>query len=210
MIKILIVDDHPLIREGLKKIIMEKPDMNIVGELCNGLEVLNYVRNHDVDIVLLDISLPGKDGLDVLKDLKSTHPYLPVLILSIHSEERFAIRALKAGAAGYITKETAPKKLVHAIKKVIAGSKYVSENLAVKLASELNQSQDKPLYENLSDREYQVMYMIALGKRVKDIASELKLSTRTIYTYRTRVLKKLKLSTDTELLHSAIQNRLVD
>ena len=210
MIKILIVDDHPLIREGLKKIIMEKPDMNIVGELCNGLEVLNYVRNHDVDIVLLDISLPGKDGLDVLKDLKSTHPYLPVLILSIHSEERFAIRALKAGAAGYITKETAPKKLVHAIKKVISGSKYVSENLAVKLASELNQSQDKPLYENLSDREYQVMYMIALGKRVKDIASELKLSTRTIYTYRTRVLKKLKLNNDTELLHFAIQNRLVD
>jgi DNA-binding NarL/FixJ family response regulator len=210
MIKILIVDDHPLIREGLKKIIVEKPEMNVVGELSNGLEVLNYLKDHEVDIALLDITLPGKDGLDVLKDVKATYPDLPVLILSIHSEERFAIRALKAGAAGYITKETAPKKLVHAIKKVLEGSKYVSETLAVKLASELDQTLAKPLFENLSDREYQVMYMIVSGKRVKDIALELKLSSRTIYTYRTRVLQKLNLKNDTELLHYAIQNRLVD
>ena len=210
MIKILIADDHPLIREGLNKILLEKSNMNVVGELGNGSQVLNYVKDHDVDIVLLDISMPGKSGLDVLRDLKITYPNIPVLILSIHSEERFAIRALKAGAAGYITKGTAPEKLVNAITRIISGGKYISENLAEKLANEFAQRIDMPPHETLSDREHQVMCMIASGKKVKDIAAELSLSPRTIYSYRFRILHKMKMNSDADLILYAIRNNLID
>lgn len=210
MIKILVADDHPLIRKGLYKILEKEKDLCITCELSNGSEVLNYVKNNAVDIVILDLSLPGKNGLDVLKDLKYTFPALPVLILSIHSEERFAIRALKSGASGYLTKETATENLIYAIKKAISGGIYISEELAEKLVKELDYNAEKPLHAALSDREYQVLRMLASGKKVKEIAEDLSLSPRTIYSFRTRIFRKMSMHCEAELIQYSIQNKLVD
>lgn len=210
MVRIHIADDHPLIREGIKKILQEESDMIVVGETSSGLEVFNSIKGQEIDIVLLDISMPGKNGLDILKDLRYNFPKLPVLILSMHSEERFAVRALKAGAAGYVTKEAAPEELVKAIVKIMTGGKYISERLAEKLADELDDTSEKPLHETLSDREYQVMRLIAFGKNVNEIAGYLSLSPRTIYTYRLRIFKKMKMNKESDIIHYAIQNKLVD
>lgn len=210
MIKILIADDHAVVRRGLKQILAEEPNMAVFGEACNAQEVLKNVREQDWDIVILDITMPGRSGLDVLKELKHLRPKLPVLILSIHPEDQYAVRVLKAGAAGYMTKESAPEELVKAVRKVIRGSKYISPSLAEKLAFDLETDSEKPLYETLSDREYQVMCMIASGKTVKEIAKELYLSVKTISTYRARILEKMRMKTNAELIHYAIKNRLVD
>ena len=210
MIDILIADDHELIREGLKKILKKEPDMQVVGEARNAQEAFELVRNRKLNIVLLDISMPGMSGLDALSELRQSHPKLPVLILSMHPEDRFAVRALKAGAAGYITKDSAVGELVKAIRKVVAGGRYVSVQLAERLVDELENGGNKPAHETLSDREFQVMRMVASGKKVSEIADELSLSVSTVNTYRARVLEKMKMETNVELTRYAIENHLIE
>lgn len=209
MIKILVADDHPIVRQGLKQILSEYPDMTVADEAGNGKEVLSKIAKKDYDIVLLDISMPGRNGLDILKELKTKKPKLPVLVLSIYPEDQYAVRVLKLGAAGYLTKESVPEELVAAIRKVARGRKYVSNYLAEKLASDLEINAEKPLHENLSDREYQVMFMIASGKRLKEISEELSLSIKTISTYRSRIMDKMKMKNNAELIRYALQNSLV-
>ncbi len=210
MIKILIADDHPVVRKGLKEIIEETPDMMVGDEASNGQETLEKVRKSDFDIVLLDISMPGRSGLDILKELKSEKPELSVLILSIHPEEQYAVRVLRAGASGYLTKESAPEELIAAIKKASIGRKYVSSSLAEKLALYLETDAERPLHETLSDREYQVMRMIASGKTGKEIGEELFLSVKTISTYRSRILEKMGMKSNAELTHYALKHGLVE
>jgi two-component system, NarL family, invasion response regulator UvrY len=210
MIKILVADDHTIVREGLKQIVGEVGDMMVADEAGNGQEALSKIREGDYDVVLLDISMPGRSGLEVLKDIRAERPKLPVLILSMHSEEQYAIRALRAGASGYLTKASAPDELIGAIRKVSRGGKYVTASLAEQLALELDVDTQKPPHEMLSDREYQVMLMLASGKAVKEIADELCLSVKTISTYRSRILEKMNMKKNTELMRYAIQNGLVD
>lgn len=195
MVKILIADDHPVVRKGLREIIEETSDMKVADEASNGQEVLAKVLKKDFDVVLLDISMPGRSGLDILKELKSQWPKLAVLVLSIHPEEQYAVQALKAGAAGYLTKKSAPDELVTALRKVSAGGKFVSSSLAEKLASALETGIDKPPHETLSAREYEVMRKIASGKTGTEIAKELFLSPKTISTYRARILEKMGIRT---------------
>ena len=212
MIKILIADDHAIVREGLKQIVEKIPDMVVADEASNGEEVLSKIRKNDYHIVVLDISMPGpgRGGLDTLKQLKKIRPNLPVLILSIHPEEQYGVRVLKAGASGYLTKERAPEELISALRKASMGRKYISPSLAEKLAFDLGIDTEKPPHEILSDREYQVMCMIASGKTVKHIAEELFLSVKTISTYRSRILEKMKMKSNAELTYYTIKNRLVD
>ena len=209
MLRILIVDDHAIVRQGLKQILADTPDMVVAGEASNGQEALNGVLKNHYDVVCLDISMPGRSGLDILKELRSQNYEFPILVLSMHPEEQYAIRVLRAGGSGYITKESAPDELVAAIRKVASGGKYVSSSLAEKLALYLETGVEGPLQQALSDREYQVMCMIASGKTGKDIARELSLSPKTISTYRSRILEKMKMKNDAELTHYAVQNGLV-
>jgi len=210
MIKILIADDHPVVRKGLKDIIQATSDMTVSGEASKGQEVLENVKRIDFDVVVLDIAMPGRSGLDILKELKSGKPELPVLILSIHPEEQYAVRVLKAGASGYLTKDSAPDELITAIREVSRGKKYISASLAEKLAYDLEIGAEKPLHETLSDREYEVMCRIASGKTVKEIAEQLYLSVKTISTYRARILEKMKMRSSAELTHYAIKHELVE
>ncbi|MBC7962516.1 MAG: response regulator transcription factor [Steroidobacteraceae bacterium] len=210
MIRVLIADDHPIYRKGLLQILMETPDMFAVYEAGSGEEALAKVCDNDYDLVLLDLSMPGRGGLDALKVLKSHYPKLPVLVLSMHPEEQYAVRALRAGASGYLNKECAWHELVNAIHKVLEGGKYVSAALAENLASNLGNNANKPLQEVLSDREYQVFRMIASGKTVGAIATELSLSVKTISTHRVRILEKMRLKNNTELIHYFASNRLCD
>lgn len=207
--RILIADDHAVVRRGLKQIIAETPDMVVVDEATNGWEVLDKVRKDDYDVVLLDIAMPGKDGMDVLTQLKYERPELPVLMLSMYPEEQFAVRALRAGASGYLTKESAPDELVTAIRKVSTGGKYVSSSLAERLAS-LLQKAERLSHEILSDREYKVMCLIASGKTVTEIAKELSLSVKTISTYRSRILVKMQMKNNAELTLYAVKNGLIN
>ena len=210
MIKVVVVDDHAVVREGLKRIIAESPGMAVTGEASDGHEALSVVRKDPCDVVVLDISMPNKNGLDVLKQLHIDSPRLPVLVLSMHSEDQYAIRVLRAGAAGYLTKESAPGKLVQAIRKVVRGGRYVSPTLAEKLVFDLDTDLNKAAHEILSDREYQVLCLIASGKTVGEIAEELALSVKTISTYRVRILEKLRMKNNAELTRYAIKNGLVD
>ena len=210
MIKILIADDHAVVREGLKQIISETPDMRVTDEADNAQDVLDKVSEQHYDVVLLDITMPGRSGLDVLKQLKSKQPRLPVLMLSVHPEEQYAIRTLKAGASGYLTKGSATDELIAAIRKISTGKKYVSSSLAEKLAFDLDMDYEKPRHEILSDREYQVMSMIASGKTVKEIADELSLSVQTISTYRSRILEKMKMKNNAEIIYYAVKQGLVE
>ncbi|HZM85638.1 MAG TPA: response regulator transcription factor [Blastocatellia bacterium] len=209
MIRILIADDHAIVRRGLKQIVSEQADMIVASEAENAREVLDLVRTQKWDVVVLDINMPGRNGLEVLKELKRENPKLPVLILSIHPEEQYGVRVLKAGAAGYLTKDSAPDELVLAIRKVHRGGKYISASLAETLVYELVAKTDGPRHETLSDREYQVMTMIASGKTVGEIGEELSLSVKTISTYRSRVLGKMNMRTNAELTQYAIQNQLL-
>lgn len=210
MLRLLIADDHPIYRKGLLQILMETPDMFTVDEAGSGEEALAKAWNNDYDLVLLDISMPGRGGLDALKALKSHCPKLPVLVLSMHPEEQYAVRALRAGASGYLNKECVWHELAIAIHKVLNGGKYVSATLADNLASNLGNNADKPLQNALSNREYQVFRMIASGKTVGAIATELSLSVKTVSTHRVRILEKMKLQNNTELIHYAVNNKLVD
>jgi len=210
MMKIFVADDHAIVRQGLKQIVADTPDVVVAGEASSGQEVLDKVLTNDYDVVLLDITMPDRSGLDILKELKSQKPEINILVLTIHPEEQYAVRVLKAGASGYLTKESAPEELITAIRKVAAGGKYVSSSLSEKLAFDLGTDAEKPLHQTLSDREYQVMCMIASGKTVKEVAEELLLSIKTVSTYRSRVLEKMNLKNNVELTHYAIKNRLVD
>jgi len=210
MINVLIADDHAIVRKGLIQIISETTDIYVADEACAGQEVLDKVAKSTFDVILLDIHLPGKSGLDVLKQLKKENPLLPTLILTIYPEEQYAIRALKLGASGYLTKDSAPDELVKAIRKVASGGKFVSASLAEKLASHIEIDQNKSPHEILSNREYQVMRFIAIGKTVKEISDELSISAKTLSTYRTRVLEKMNMKKDAEIIHYAISNKLLE
>lgn len=209
MIKILIVDDHAIVREGLKQILSETPDMAVTGEANNGQEALEKIWHNKFDVVLLDISMPGRNGLEILKQMKHDKPALHILILSVAPEEQYAVRALKAGASGYLTKESTPNELIEAVRKVSGGKKYVSSSLAERLACHLEAKSEDSLHESLSDREYEVMCMIASGKAVKEIAENLCLSAKTISTYRSRIMEKMEMKNNAQLTHYAISNRLV-
>lgn len=210
MIRVLIADDHPIVREGLRQILSETDDILVVDEASNGKEVLDYTWNNTYDVILLDISMPGRDGLEVLRELKRHKPKLPVLILSMYPEEHYAIRVLRGGASGYLTKSSAPDELISAIRKVATGRKYISSTLAERLTYELDRDADRPAHESLSDREYQVMHMIASGKTIKEIAEELCLSVKTVSTYRSRILEKMNMKNNAEIVLYAVQNKLVD
>jgi two-component system invasion response regulator UvrY len=210
MIKILIADDHPVFRFGLKQIIQEAPDLVVVAEAINGREALVMAKKGDYDVVVLDITMPVRNGVDVLFELKHERPALPVLMLSMHPEEQYAMRALRAGASGYLTKESVPEELVAAIRKVASGGKYVSASLAEHLASMVQSDVGAPPHETLSRREYQVMCMIASGKTVSETAQELSLSAKTISTYRTRILEKMQMKNNAELIRYATKNQLVE
>jgi DNA-binding NarL/FixJ family response regulator len=209
MIRVLIADDHAVVREGLKQIVAENPDMMVAGEAGNGHEVLEFVRKHDCDVVLLDLAMPGKDGLDTLKELHALRRGLPVLVLSIYPEEQYAVRLLRAGAAGYLTKESAPEELVAAVRKVAKQGKYVSASLGEHLASLLNSASDRPPHEALSDREFRVMLMLASGKTATEVADVLCLSVKTVSTYRSRALRKMNMRNNSEFSFYAMKHGLL-
>ncbi len=208
--RVLIADDHPVVRHGLKQILASESNLSVVGEAKNGNEALEMARKLDWDVAVVDYSMPGKSGLELLKEIKREHPNRPVLILSMYPEEVHATRVLKAGAAGYLNKASACEELAHAIRKVAGGGKYVSPSLAEKMAFELGPDAQKPLHEELSDREYRVMWLLASGKPVKQIAKEMFLSASTISTYRSRILKKLQLTSNAELVRYAIKHQLME
>ncbi len=210
MIKVLIVDDHEIIREGLKKILKEETDLVVVGEAQNGDEVLEHIKDIDCDVMLLDMNMPGRSGLDLIGDLKSLKPNMHILVLSIHPEDKFALRTLKAGASGYVCKDTALEELVIAIRKVFSKGRYISTTLAEQLAFDFMPDKEQLPHETLSGREQEIMIMLATGKKVKDIAADLNLSISTVFTYRVRIFEKLKIKSNVELTHYAITNKLVD
>jgi two-component system invasion response regulator UvrY len=209
-VRILIVDDHSIIRQGLRQLLAEEFTNATFGEANNGNEALDQIWKQPWDVVLLDITMPGKGGLDVLKQMVSAHPNMAVLVLSMHPEDQYAVRVLKTGAAGYITKNTASEEVVGAVKKVLAGGRYVSSSLAENLAASLNTPLEAPRHDVLSDREYQVLRLIAMGKSVKEIGFDLSLSVKTVSTYSTRIMEKLQLKTNADNIRYAVHQRLVD
>ena len=209
-IRVLIADDHAIVREGLKQVLADTKDIIVAGEAKNGLEALKLARNDDCQVMLLDISMPDRSGIEILKQIKKEIPQLAVLMLSMHREDLYAIRSLKAGAAGYLNKQSAPSELVNAIRQVADGMKYISPAMAQVLARQVGEDQDAPRHETLSDREYQTLTMIASGKSVGDIAEELSLSVKTVSEYRSRLLAKMKLKNSSELTHYAIKHQLIE
>ena len=210
MIRILIANDHPLVREGLKTILREHCDMEVCCEATEYGELIQLCSQHHHDIVVMDISMSGKSGLDALKELRDNFPDIHVLVLSMHPEERFAVRAIRTGARGYLSKESAPQQLVTAIRKVAAGGRYITEALAEQLATDVGPYSEKAPHEILSNREFQVLCGIASGKTYQEIADDLCVSQNTVNTYRARILEKMKLKNNIELAHYAIRNNLID
>jgi len=210
MIRILIADDHAIVRAGLKQFIVDQQDMVVAGEAADGMETLAFVRTGECDVVLLDISMPGKNGIDTLRQLKRSRPDLPVLILSGYSEQQYAVSLLRAGASGYINKESASEQLVSAIRTVIKGGKYVSPNVAQVLVGDLSNDGEKPPHAALSKREFQIFYKLAAGASVSKIAEELFLSVKTVSTYRARILEKMQMTSNADLTYYAVKNNLID
>ncbi len=210
MIRILIADDHAIVREGLKQILSASPEMGVAGECANGRDLLDALRSDKWDVVLMDMSMPGLSGIDLIKRIKDEKPSLPVLVLSMHNEDQFALRALKAGASGYLTKESAPGLLISAIRKVAGGGKYISPSLAEKLAFEVDPFKEKPLHELLSDREHQILRMIVSGKSINQIATDLSLSAKTVSTHKTRIMQKLNVGNNAQLIQYAIANHFAE
>jgi DNA-binding NarL/FixJ family response regulator len=209
MIRILIVDDHVMFREGLKQILAKHSDMKVIDEAGNSQEARAKIHQHKFDVILLDISLPGRSGADLLSEIKKEKPELAVLVVSMHPEDQYAVRMMKAGASGYVTKESAPEELISAIRKVAIGGRYISSKLAEEMAVALDTNTPKLPHQLLSNREFLVMRMLASGKSLKEIADELSLSEKTVTTYRARVLEKMKLRNNVELTIYAIENRLL-
>ena len=209
MIEILIADDHAVVRKGLVQIVSETLDIKVAAEASDGEETLDLVRERDLDVVVLDLNMPGPTGLDVLKQLNVECPDLPVLILSVHPEDQYALRVLRAGAAGYLTKDSAPDKLVEAIRKVAGGGKYLSPAVAEQLLFQIDSDADQPLHASLSDREFQVMRLLAQGMSVTEIAEKLSLGVKTISTYRARLLDKMQMNSNAELARYALENDLI-
>jgi len=209
LVRILIGDDHSVVRRGLKQILADCSFAVEYVEACNGLEVLECVRKGKFDLVILDLNMPTRHGLDVLKDLRYEFPDLPVLVLTMHEESQYALRVIKSGAAGYMTKDCVPTDLVHAVEKVIKGERYITPSLADKLASSIRRELGSVPHEQLSDREYQVLCLIAGGKLLKEIAEELSLSVKTVSTYRTRILQKMQMKSNSEITRYAISNQLI-
>lgn len=210
MYKILVADDHAVVRKGIVQILHEAPGVEVRGEASSGQEVLDLVRREHWDAVVLDLSMPGMSGLDVLRRLREQRPELPVLVLSIHPQDQFAVRVLRAGAAGYLTKDSAPDELARAVQKVCGGGRYVSASLAEMLVLTLGEDFDRPSHESLSDREFQVLRMLASGRTVSEIGDRLSLSAKTISTYRARILQKTGMRTTAELMRYALEHRLVE
>lgn len=210
MINILVVDDHALIRKGMKQILNDTEDIRVTGEAENGMQAIKMVQETLYDLVLLDISMPDKHGIDVLKQLKLNKPQLPVLILSMHEECQYALRSLKAGAAGYLSKQSAPTQLVTAIRQVACGKKYISNELAEELANGLSQGYQELLHQTLSNREYQTLCLMASGKSLSEMAETLSLSAKTVSVYRARLLEKMKLKNNAEAVRYAIKNHLIE
>jgi two-component system, NarL family, invasion response regulator UvrY len=206
--RVLIVDDHSVVRQGLKQILHESDIPVIVGEAASGQEALTLARTGDWDLVVLDISLPDRSGLDVLKQIKSYYPKLPVLVLTMHAEEQYAVRVLRAGAAGYLTKDSSPEEMASAVKKVAGGGRYVSSSLAEKLVFDMGGLRERP-HEALSDREFQVFCMLASGERIKDIAEKLCLSVKTVSSHRARILTKMKMRNNAQLVQYALEQKLI-
>jgi two-component system, NarL family, invasion response regulator UvrY len=209
MIDILIVDDHAIVREGLNTILKFEKNFNVAGMAKNSAEVLKFVANKKLDVIILDISLPGRSGLEIIKEVKKIQPAIKILMLSIYPEDRFAIRAFKAGASGYLTKEMAPEMIVEAIRKLSTGGKYITPTIAERLADELNELSEKSPHERLSDREFDVMCLIGLGKSLIEIAEKIGISDRTVSTYRTRIIKKMNLKSNSDIIQYVIDNGLV-
>ncbi|MBS4034615.1 MAG: response regulator transcription factor [Ignavibacterium sp.] len=209
-IKILIADDHAIVREGLKQIVAEEKDMIVAGEAENVARLLNLLQEKVFDIIVLDINMPGRSGMEALKDIKQNFPHLPVLILSMFSEDQYGLRAIKAGASGYLKKASAPTELVSAIRKIVTGGKYINQSLAEKLADNFGGAKKEMLHEKLSDREYQIMCNIALGKTAEEIAQDLSISINTVYTYRTRIFEKMSIRSNVELTKYVLQNKLIE
>ena len=210
MIRVIIADDHAAVRRGVKDILADEADMEIGAEASTSQELLELVRKQAWDAVVLDISLPGRSGLEVLSELKQERPSLPVLVHTMHAEDQFAVRALRAGAAGYLTKDSPPAELVKALRKIVAGGKYVGQSLAEKLAVNVDANIDRAPHEALSDREFQILRVLASGKTVSEIADELSLSVKTISTYRSRILDKMKMKNNAELMRYALQQKVVE
>jgi DNA-binding NarL/FixJ family response regulator len=210
MINVLIADDHTLIRKGLKQILDDTEDMRVTGEAETGMQAIQMAQKSPFDMVLLDISLPDKNGIDVLKQLKVNNPDVPVLMLSMHAEDQYAVRSMKAGAAGYLNKQSAPSQLVNAIRTVASGKKYISGELAEQLANGLSQGYQELRHQNLSDREYQTLCLMASGKKLSEMAKIMSLSAKTVSVYRARLLEKMNLKTNAEAIHYAISNHLIE
>ncbi len=211
MINILIVDDHAVVRQGLKQIITDQKDMQVKGEAENAVQALQLLAAASFNLIILDITLPGsKSGLDLVPEIKELRPAIKILILSMHAEEQFAIRALKSGANGYITKQSAPTELVKAIRKVQSGGKYISQSIAEQLAFFYSDEQEKPRHDRLSDREFQVLRMMAAGKTLREIADQLVISEKTVSTYRMRILEKMQMTRNAELIRYAVENKLIE
>jgi two-component system, NarL family, invasion response regulator UvrY len=210
MIKVLIVDDHAILREGMRKIIQCEPEIEVAGSVSSASEAINHLSSTPVDVVILDISMPGRSGLDVIKDIKKIQPDAAILMLSMYSEERFAVRALKTGASGYLTKDMATEELITAIRVIHNGRKYITPALAETMANSFQEDTETTPHESLSDREFEVMRMIAAGKSIHEIAEILSLSSRTVSTYRTRILQKMNLPNNARIMQYAITNGLVD
>ena len=209
MINILIADDHPVVREGIKQIIAKSIDIKVTAEASNGQEVIEKVTMNNFDLIILDIAMPGRDGFEVIKEIKRVKPNTPILVLSIYPEDQIGIRVLENGASGYLNKESAPSELINAITKIYDGRKYISPNLVETLASRVMISKKPLLHENLSNREYQILCLIASGKDPKEIADRLSLSIKSVRTYRERIHQKLMVKNDVELTHYAIQNKII-
>lgn len=210
MINILVADDHAIVREGLKQIVAEETDMKVAGEASNANELFDLMDKEKWDIVVLDINMPGKGGLEALKEIRTLYSKIPVLILSMFGEDQYGLRAIKAGASGYLKKVSAPTELVSAIRKIVNGGKYINPSLAEKLAEIVDKPNRGFQHDSLSDREYQIMCFIATGRSAEEIADELALSIHTVYTYRNRILEKMHLKSNVELTQYAIQNKLIE
>ncbi len=210
MIRLFIADDHPLVRNGLRQILQGEGDLSVVGEAANQRELMDGIERTKPDVLITDLSMPGQGALSFLSELKHFHPKLPVLVLTMHPEERFAVRALKSGASGYLTKDTTPDEIIRAVRTLEKGKKYITVTLAEKLAVEIERDPDKQPHESLSNREFQIMRALAEGTKVKDIASDLSISVHTVNTYKSRIMEKMNMKTVTELTMYAIEKHLIE